>query len=97
MPEAQNSQAAEEARKQEGTEGMLPHSQELQQHEGASQALPTSLFRGAMRRLAGKESQGAQHVQVSCIQGSLLVWHRVCPDSCEQSFLHQRLVPRSCL
>ncbi len=67
-PEAQNSRAAAEAGEQEGTEGILAHSQEPQQHEGTSKALPTSLFRGAMRRLAGKESQGTQHVQVSCIQ-----------------------------
>ena len=96
-PETQNSRAAAETGGQEGTEGILAHSQEPEQHEGPSKALPTSLFRGAMRRLAGKESQGAQHVQVSCIHGSLLVWHSVCPDSCEQSFLHQRLALRSCL
>ena len=76
---------------------MLAHSQEPQQHEETSQALPTSLFRGAMRRLAGKDSQGAQHVQVSCIQGSLLVWHSVSPDPCEKSLLPHRLVLRSCL
>ena len=68
-PEAQHSGAAVEAEGQEGTEGILAHSQEPQRDDGPSQALPTSLFRGAMRRLAGKESQGAQHVQVSCIPG----------------------------
>ena len=69
MPAAQNSQDAAETGGQEGTEGILAHSQEPQQHEETSKALPTSLFKGAMRRLAGKESQGAQHVQVSCIPG----------------------------
>ena len=67
--EEQHSQAATNTLGQEGTEGILAHSQEPQPPEGRSQALHTSLFRGAMRRLAGKESQGAQHVQVSCIQG----------------------------
>ena len=68
-PEEQHSRAAADTGGREGTEGILAHSQEPRQHEGTSKALPTSLFRGAMRRLAGEESQGAQHVQVSCTQG----------------------------
>ena len=40
-------------------------SQRPEEQQRGDQPLHKSLFRGALRRLAGKQSQGAQEVQVS--------------------------------
>ena len=45
--------------------GDVLHSQRPEEHQRGNQPLHKSLFRGALRRLAGKQSPGAQEVQVS--------------------------------
>lgn len=49
--------------------GLVMQLQSSQEPQKAERPLHTSLFQGAMRCLAAKESQGAEEVQVSCCSG----------------------------
>ena len=58
--------SAEAGASSSSTEGIVMQSEGTQAAQQESKPLGRSLFQGAMRRLAGKQSEGAPDVQVTC-------------------------------